>query len=73
MSMKLFDVRDQLIAKLRGLPGFLSVGIGKQHDVPVFVVSIDPERFVGGAPAAFEGYSVLVRDLGMPVSHGTAA
>jgi uncharacterized lipoprotein YmbA len=69
MSSNLFELRNQLIAKLRRLPGFVTVGIGKQSDIPVFIVSIDSARFNGGAPDSFAGYRVLVRDLGQPVAH----
>jgi hypothetical protein len=68
MSSKLFDLRDQLVTKLQGLPGFLTVGISKQRGMPVFVVSIDSTIFDGSAPEFFAGYRVLVRDLGHPVA-----
>jgi hypothetical protein len=69
MAARLFNLRDKLIAKLQHLPGFLTVGIGKRCDKPVFVVSIDSGRFNGGAPDSFAGYRVLVRDLGQPLAH----
>jgi len=68
MSSHLFKLRDQLIGTLRGLQGFLTVGIGKRAGVPVFIVSVDLGSFVGSAPQSFEGYRVLRQDLGQPVS-----
>jgi hypothetical protein len=70
--MSLFSLRDRLIVKLRDLPGFLTVGIGRQHDKPVLVVSVDPKRFEGGAPSAFEGYDVLIRTFSRSLAHAGA-
>lgn len=69
MSSKLFDLRDQLIAKLKDVPGFLTVGIGKQRNIPVFIVSVNSTIFGGAMPEFFAGYRVLVRDLGCRVAH----
>jgi hypothetical protein len=66
---KLFELRDQLVERLSGLPGFLTVGVSKHRNRPVFVVSVDPEKFGGGAPGSFSGYEVLVRSFGHPAAH----
>jgi hypothetical protein len=66
---KLFELRDQLVEDLSGLSGFLTVGIGKHRNRLVFVVSVDPEKFTGGAPDSFFGHDVLVRNLGRPAAH----
>lgn len=70
---RLFDLRDQLIARLASLPGFQTVGISKHRSKPVFIVSVDPQRFSGGAPARFAGYQVLVREFGIPIAYGAVA
>jgi hypothetical protein len=69
MNSELFQLRDQLILKLKNLPGFLSVGIGKHQNQPVFVISIDEKKYKGNAPKSFAGYCVKVRALGHPISH----
>jgi hypothetical protein len=66
---KIFELRDLLVDHLSDLPGFLTVGIGRRRNRPVFVVSIDPEKFKGKAPDTFSGYEVLVRSFGRPVAH----
>lgn len=67
--MSLFLLRDRLMEKVRGLPGFRTIGVGKQHDKPVLVIFVDPEHFKGGVPAAFEGYDVLVQAFVRSVAH----
>jgi hypothetical protein len=69
---KLLELRNQLVAKLRDIPGFLTVGIGKANATTVFVVSVDSKNFKGGAPKSFAGYDVLVRDLGPSIGHSFA-
>lgn len=66
------QLRDQLVKRLHDIPGFLTVGIGKQNKSTVLVVSIDSGKFKGGAPKTFGGYEVLVRDLGPSVGHAVA-
>lgn len=58
-----------LDGKEPSLPGFRTVGVGKQHDKPVLVIFVDPEDFKGGVPAAFEGYDVLVQAFVISVAH----
>jgi hypothetical protein len=67
MSSQLFRLRDQLVDRLRGAPGFFTVGIGKRAGIPVFIVSVDLD-FVGPAPESFHGYRVLVQHLGWAMS-----
>lgn len=69
MKTKVFELRDELIHKLKDLPGFLSVGVSNEHNQPVFVVSIDEKKYKGNAPKSFAGYGVKVRSLGRPLSH----
>jgi hypothetical protein len=68
MKTKVFQLRDELILKLKDLPWFLSVGVSKEENEPVFVVSIDESKYKGNAPKSFAGYGVKVRSLGRPIS-----
>jgi hypothetical protein len=69
MSAGLFELRDRLVTELLDLPGFRTVGIGKQGKKLVLVVSVDSEMFEGGVPPSFGGHKVKVRDLGRAVGH----
>jgi hypothetical protein len=69
MANQLFKLRDQLVEKLRNVPGFLSVGVGREKGETVFVVSVDQSKFQGAAPASFAGYGITVQDLGRAVGH----
>jgi hypothetical protein len=63
MTASLLDKRDELIDKLRGTPGFVSVGFAKKDDEVVLLVAVD-DSFHGTIPEAFEGMEVIVEDLG---------
>jgi hypothetical protein len=69
MASKLFSLRDQLVEKLRNVPGVLSVGVGREKGETIFVVSVDQSKFQGTAPASFAGYGIAVEDLGRAVGH----
>lgn len=64
----LLEMRDELIRILDGEPGFKSVGIGRDGDNPVLVVSINAAEFHQRSPRVLHGVGVHFRDLGRPVA-----
>jgi hypothetical protein len=64
-----WKLRDELAAELRGVPGVISIGVGKSdHDV-VLVILVDRNHFRGIAPSLYKGVRVVVRDFGTGIAH----
>jgi hypothetical protein len=69
----ILKLRDDLADELKAMVGVISVGIGKNDDRVVLVVSIEPSQYDGDIPSQYKGVRVSVKEIGIGVFHRASA
>ena len=67
-----WKLRDELSERLSGVPGVLSVGVGRDSSGMVLVVVVDRAQFKGGVALQYKGVGVIVSDVGIGIMHSSA-